>query len=115
MKIKIMCPNNRGNIELKKEDLEQLLNEAYAEGYSDGSRSHSYPYTLYGYQDNSISTSPKITCNGDVVYTTATNSINLSDELSSSATTSTGWVSGKTETIEFSNVAGIGVVKTNEV
>lgn len=114
MKIKIMYPNNRGNIELKKEELEQLLNESYAEGYSDGSRSHSYPYTLYGYQDISVSSSPKITCNGDVVYTTATNDVNLRDN-GLSGSTSTGWVSGSTETIEFSNVAGIGVVKTNEV
>ena len=112
MKIKIMYPNNRGNIELKKEELEQLLNESYSEGYSDGSKSHGY--TLYGYQDNSISSSPKITCNGDIVYTSTSAVANT--ELSNSTTSvNSNWVSGKTETIEISNVAGIGVVKTNEV
>jgi hypothetical protein len=38
MKIKIMYPNNKGKIELSKEELEKLLNEAYNEGYSDGHR-----------------------------------------------------------------------------
>ena len=36
MKIKIMYPNNKGKIELTKEELEKLLNESYSEGYSDG-------------------------------------------------------------------------------
>jgi hypothetical protein len=36
MKIKIMYPNDRGRIELTKDELEKLLNESYSEGYSDG-------------------------------------------------------------------------------
>jgi hypothetical protein len=51
MKIKIMYPNNKGKIELSKEELEKLLNEAYNEGYSDG---HHY----YGYAGSISTTTP---------------------------------------------------------
>lgn len=46
MKIKIMYPNNKGKIELSKEELEKLLNEAYNEGYSDGHRYYGYAGTI---------------------------------------------------------------------
>ena len=51
MKIKIMYPNNKGKIELSKEELEKLLNEAYNEGYSDGHR-------YYGYAGSISTTTP---------------------------------------------------------
>lgn len=35
MKIKIFTPNERGNIELSKVELERLLNEAYDQGWRD--------------------------------------------------------------------------------
>lgn len=36
MKVKIFYPNVNGNIELTKKQLEELLEEAYNEGYKDG-------------------------------------------------------------------------------
>jgi hypothetical protein len=44
MKIKVFYPNEKGNIEITKEKLESLLNEAYNEGYRDGNNSHYYCY-----------------------------------------------------------------------
>lgn len=35
MKIKIFTPNEKGNIELSKVELERLLNEAYDQGWRD--------------------------------------------------------------------------------
>ena len=46
-----MYPNNKGKIELSKEELEKLLNEAYNEGYSDGHR-------YYGYAGSISTTTP---------------------------------------------------------
>jgi hypothetical protein len=42
MKIKVFYPNEKGHIELTKEKLEDLLNEAYNEGYRDGSNNNGY-------------------------------------------------------------------------
>jgi hypothetical protein len=42
MKIKVFYPNEKGHIELTKEKLEGLLNEAYNEGYRDGSNNNGY-------------------------------------------------------------------------
>lgn len=44
MKIKVFYPNEKGHIELTKEKLEDLLNEAYNEGYRDGKNSNYYCY-----------------------------------------------------------------------
>lgn len=44
MKIKVFYPNEKGNIELTKEKLESLLNEAYNEGYRDGRYNNGYYY-----------------------------------------------------------------------
>lgn len=46
-----MYPNNKGKIELSKEELEKLLNEAYNEGYSDGRH-------YYGYAGSISTTTP---------------------------------------------------------
>lgn len=60
VKIKVVSANKDGKIELTKKELENLLNEAYRDGYSDGS---SHYYTCTGisttpyYQYNTISTS----------------------------------------------------------
>lgn len=42
MKIKVFYPNEKGHIELTKEKLEGLLNEAYNEGYRDGRNNNGY-------------------------------------------------------------------------
>jgi hypothetical protein len=120
MKIKIMYPNDKGKIELTKEELEKLLNESYSEGYSDGCSRYytistpSYPYITYcnGSSDNSLS-ADKVTvnCDGAVTYATSM----AEDGALSTATKASHCVTGETETIEICNVNGIGVVKTNEV
>lgn len=51
VKIKVVSANKEGKIELTKLELENLLNEAYRDGYCDGSK-NSYTYT------GSISTTP---------------------------------------------------------
>lgn len=123
MKIKIMYPNDRGRIELTKDELERLLNESYSEGYSDGCSRYysistpSYPYITYcnGSSDNSLSAEKAtVSCDGAVTYAT---SMAEDAALSTAQTISdmNRYVAGKTETIEICNVNGIGVVKTNEV
>ena len=37
MRIKLITPNQYGKIEFTKKELEEILNEAYNEGYKDGS------------------------------------------------------------------------------
>ena len=60
VKIKVVSANKEGKIELTKLELENLLNEAYRDGYSDGSK-NSYTYTGISttpyYGDNIASTS----------------------------------------------------------
>ena len=48
MKIKVFYPNSQGKLEFTKKELEELLNEAYHEGYQDGDRKHWYSYPYYG-------------------------------------------------------------------
>ena len=48
MKIKVFYPNQQGKLEFTKKELEELLNEAYHEGYQDGDRKHWYSYPYYG-------------------------------------------------------------------
>jgi hypothetical protein len=122
MKIKIMYPNDRGRIELTKDELEKLLNESYSEGYSDGCNRYysistpSYPYITYcnGSSVNSLSADKAtVSCDGAVTYATS-----MAEDAALSASTTAEvnrCVAGKTETIEICNVNGIGVVKTNEV
>jgi hypothetical protein len=59
MKIKVFYPNEKGNIEITKEKLESLLNEAYVEGYRDGKNDNNHFYYRNG--DYSISTTPYVT------------------------------------------------------
>ena len=56
MKIKVFYPNSEGKIELSKEKLEALLNEAYNEGYRDGKNSNYYysPYLSTIFSSSSI-------------------------------------------------------------
>lgn len=59
VKIKVVSANKEGKIELTKLELENLLNEAYRDGYSDG-RSHYYTCTgIYAtpHEYNTVSTS----------------------------------------------------------
>lgn len=73
MKIKVFYPNEKGHIELTKEKLEGLLNEAYNEGYRDGRNNNGYycgitttPY-VSSISDSNIaylsSTTPSISVN----------------------------------------------------
>lgn len=53
MRIKIFTPNNNGKIEFTKEELEKLLEEAYQEGYDEGSKKTilQYPQGIRGISD----------------------------------------------------------------
>lgn len=114
MKIKIMYPNNKGKIELTKEELEKLLNESYSEGYSDGCKSYrsisipSYPYITYD-----------VNCTSNDLYTSTltASTANLSNTaiLNNCVKTDDSLTINKIEETEICNVAGIGVMKTNEV
>ena len=87
MKIKVFYPNEKGNIELTKEKLEGLLNEAYNEGYRDGKNNNGYYY--------GISTTPYVSsiCM-DGVYGSATNAFsNATKDLVSTDTSQLGKVS----------------------
>lgn len=77
VKIKVVSANKEGKIELTKLELENLLNEAYRDGYSDGSK-NSYTYT-------GISTTPYY----------AYDAANISD-----VSVATKSVSGKVATID---------------
>ena len=116
MKIKIMYPNNKGKIELTKEELEKLLNESYSEGYSDGYKSYhsisipSYPYSPY-YSTN-------CTSNDSYASTlTTASTTNPSDIsiLNNCVKTDDSSITNKLKETEICNVAGIGVMKINEV
>ena len=81
MKIKVFYPNQQGKLEFTKKELEELLNEAYHEGYQDGDCKHWYSYPYYGSVTalNSSNTLDSVTSvngtNTDYVYTdTATTS-----------------------------------------
>ena len=72
MKIKVFYPNQQGKLEFTKKELEELLNEAYHEGYQDGDRKHWYSYPYYG-------------------SVTALNSSNTLDSVASVDGTKTDW------------------------
>ena len=123
MKIKIMYPNEKGKIELTKEELEKLLNESYSEGYSDGRYYHN-GYICYGnttttpylnYSDVTCASEPWSNCKDNCLSSFNVTGKTADGIASSTTTDSNAWCSGKTETIEICNINGIGVVKTNEV
>jgi hypothetical protein len=144
MKIKIMYPNDRGRIELTKDELEKLLNESYSEGYSDGCSRYysistpSQPYITYCNSSiNGLPTErPTITCDSDGTFTYHAEGISaiasgnashasgietfasatcMTENAAQTTTDKNNYAVGQTETIEICNVNGIGVVKTNEV
>lgn len=45
MKIKVFTTDKNGNITLTKKELEEILNEAYWDGYSNGSKSQTYTWS----------------------------------------------------------------------
>ena len=107
MKIKIMYPNSRGNLEFTKEEFEKLLNEAYNEGYSDGKRN----------QNNSYYTTVSTPA---VYYRTASNTTDhLSDTTATSyslnATSSDFATSCNTNGISIADVCSVKGELTNEV
>lgn len=52
MKIKILFPNEKGKIELSKEELEALLEESYHEGFEEGKNSKTVYYPYINCTDN---------------------------------------------------------------
>lgn len=61
MKIKIMYPNQYGRLEFSKEELEQILKEAYEEGVADGMNSRSCSSSI-SIASPYIYTSPTVAC-----------------------------------------------------
>lgn len=57
MRIKIFVPNAKGKIELTKEELEQLLNESYNQGWADKPGGYYSPYCYGAYPSNISTTS----------------------------------------------------------
>ena len=86
MKIKVFYPNQQGKLEFTKKELEELLNEAYHEGYQDGDRKHwySYPYyrsvtaSLNGNILDGVAGVDGITTKTDLVYTDTTTTSDIS-------------------------------------
>lgn len=98
MKIKVFYPNEKGNIEITKEKLESILNEAYSEGYRDGKNSNSYYYCS---SPLGISTTPYITT--------------CTDNAVSSATADTAYLNSTTPSINYNEVSTIDCyVNTND-
>lgn len=85
VKIKVVSANKEGKIELTKLELENLLNEAYRDGYSDGSM-HSYtctgisttPYYAYNISGIDNAVDGTITAMDTSVTALASNSNNCS-------------------------------------
>lgn len=72
MKIKIFYPNREDKIEFTRAELEKLVDEAYKEGYADGS-AHARAYSPYitwtnggngGSSGQPYYTTDKVYCNG---------------------------------------------------
>lgn len=73
MKIKVFYPNQQGKLEFTKKELEELLNEAYHEGYQDGDRKHWYGYTYCNSVtalSNAVDCTTQASC--DLAYTDTT-------------------------------------------
>ena len=109
MKIKVFYPNEKGNIELTKEKLEGLLNEAYNEGYRDGKNSN-------GYYCSGITTTPYRTSvsgraadiaylNGDAIKCNGNPITSTADTVNNSYTLTTNDIAGKISTIDIDCVA----------
>ena len=81
MKIKVFCPNVNGKLEFTREELENLLNEAYSDGYRDGSCSRIWTYT---YPTVTLSSS-----NSTAGITTYRDSVSINDLASTSINTVT--------------------------
>ena len=104
MKIKVFYPNAKGNIELTKEKLEGLLNEAYNEGYRDGKNNNGYYY--------GISTTPYVSsiCMDGVYGSTAASiSDSTADSISDSATNA---FSNATKDLVSTDTSQLGKVST---
>ena len=76
MKIKVFCPNVNGKLEFTRKELENLLNEAYSDGYRDGSWTRTWTYT---YPTVTLSSS-----NPTAGTTTCCDSVSLNDLASTS-------------------------------
>ena len=81
MKVKVFYPDRNDRISFSKKELEELLDEVYREGYSDGRNSvHYWTYTTpyYGGISNSpyITTATSSATRIEPVYTSSTNATN---------------------------------------
>ena len=70
MKTKIFTKNNKGKIEFTEQELKNLLDEIYNDGYEDGSKKYYYttPYHYYPYWYST--TTPLSNAPSSVSYTT---------------------------------------------
>ena len=107
MKIKVFYPNEKGNIEITKEKLESILNEAYSEGYRDGKNSNSYYYCSGGL---GVNTTPYITTCTDNAVSSATADIAYLNS------TTTAVNCEKTATIDcYANTAAIADIPEGKI
>ena len=81
MKVKVFYPDFDGRISLTKEELENLLDEVYSEGYHDGKQTRSTPITWTspsGPYGNITTTPYYTTLSSSDSYSVAKNSISSS-------------------------------------
>lgn len=77
VKIKVVSANKDGKIELTKMELENLLNEAYRDGYNDGNCYSSITYVNGMSSKGSYYTTDKVNCDGEITTcTTDAKSVN---------------------------------------
>lgn len=75
VKIKVVSANKDGKIELTKMELENLLNEAYRDGYSDGNYYSGITYVNGVTSNGSYYATDKASCDG--ILTTCTTDVAL--------------------------------------
>lgn len=92
MKIKVFYPNSQGKLEFTKKELEELLNEAYHEGYQDGDRKHWYSYPDYG------------------SVTVLSNAVDCIDGVKTSADSALAYTDTTTTTSDITGVYAVNVV-----
>ena len=76
MRIKVMIPNENGKIELTKEELENLLNETYRQGWND----KPYYYDRYWYNSPILTTTTADTAHAYSINTSSTSITNACAE-----------------------------------
>lgn len=90
MKPQIIYIKEDGNLKITQEKLDELLREAYNQGYEDGKQSLTYDYNVYRpwWKDVYYTNSPTITCktcNDLHGFTTTSNEFTYSADLNNTA------------------------------